>query len=62
MVRSSSSNVSWSSISLKKGGSLIDDQIIISLTKNILKMCKKNFILFDIKNYLNLKIKEYIKL
>jgi len=25
-------------------------------SKNILKMCKKNFILFDIKNYLNLKI------
>ena len=30
--------------------------------KNILKICKKRFVLFDIKNYLNLKIKEYIKL
>ena len=31
-------------------------------SKNILKICKKKFVLFDIKNYLNLKIKEYIKL
>ena len=34
------------------------DKIKLISSKNILKMCKKNFILFDIKNYLNLKIKD----
>jgi len=38
------------------------DKIKSISSKRILKMCKKNFVLFDIKNYLNLKIKEYIKL
>ena len=38
------------------------DKIKSISSKNILKMCKKNFVLFDIKNYLNLKIKEHIKL
>lgn len=30
--------------------------------KKIIKMCKKNFIIFDLKGYLNLRIKEYLKL
>ena len=38
------------------------DKIKSISIKNILKICKKKFILFDIKNYLNLQIKEYIKL
>ena len=38
------------------------DKIKAISSRNILKMCKKKFILFDIKGYLNLQIREYIKL
>jgi len=38
------------------------DKIKSISVRNILKMCKKKFILFDMKGYLNLQIKEYIKL
>tara|TARA_B100001123_G_scaffold121531_2_gene141465 strand:+ start:1561 stop:2841 length:1281 start_codon:yes stop_codon:yes gene_type:complete len=38
------------------------DKIKSISSKKLLKICKKNFVLFDIKNYLDLKIKEYFKL
>lgn len=38
------------------------DKIKSISSSRLIKMCKTNFVLFDIKNYLNLKIKEYIKL
>ena len=38
------------------------DKIKSISVRNILKMCKKKFILFDMKGYLDLQIKEYIKL
>ena len=38
------------------------DKIKLISSKNILRMCKKNYVIFDIKNYLDLNKKEYIKL
>ena len=37
------------------------DKIKLISARNILRMCKKKFILFDMKGYLNLQIKEYVK-